>query len=78
VSETGVPEIGFPGNALTSRLRWMLLTHEGRVVLAVIYSMASLASIVTYTIVRSQLYGLGQLILTGFGLFWARWCLRRD
>jgi hypothetical protein len=63
--------------ALAERARWLLVTHEGRVVLAVIYSIASLASIVIYTIVQSPLYGLGQLIVTGFGLFWARWCLRR-
>ncbi|MDQ1475399.1 MAG: hypothetical protein QOE62_628 [Actinomycetota bacterium] len=63
--------------APAERARWLLVTHEGRVVLAVIYSIASLASIVVYTIVQSPLYGLGQLIVTGFGLFWARWCLRR-
>jgi hypothetical protein len=26
---------------------------------------------------RTPLYGLGQVALTGFGLSWARWCLRR-
>jgi hypothetical protein len=45
--------------------------------LAVVYSIAAVISIVTYTIMRSPLYGAGQLALTGFGLFWARWCLRR-
>jgi hypothetical protein len=65
------------GTDLAERARWLLLTREGRVVLAVVYAIASLASIVTYTIVRSPLYGLGQLVVTGFGLFWARWCLRR-
>ncbi|MCU1464444.1 MAG: hypothetical protein JWM72_372 [Actinomycetia bacterium] len=64
------------GTDLAERARWLLVTHEGRVALAVVYSIASLASIVTYTIVRSPLYGLGQLVVTGFGLFWARWCLR--
>lgn len=44
--------------------------------LVVLYVIASVISIVTYTIVRKPLYGAGQLGLTGFGLFWARWCLR--
>jgi len=59
------------------RARWLLLTHEGRIVLAVVYSIAATVSIVTYAIMRSPLYGLGQLALTSFGLLWARWCLRR-
>jgi hypothetical protein len=59
------------------RARWLLLTHEGRIALAVVYSIAATVSIVTYTIVRSPFYGLGQLVVTSFGLLWARWCLRR-
>ena len=47
-------------------------------VLVIVYSILSVISIVTYAIMRSPLYGLGQVALTGFGLFWARWCLRRD
>ena len=62
---------------MTDRARWLLLTHEGRIVVAVVYSIAATVSIVTYTIMRSPLYGLGQLALTSFGLLWARWCLRR-
>jgi hypothetical protein len=62
---------------LADRARALLLTHEGRIVLAVVYSVAAVASIVTYTIMRSPLYGAGQLVVTGFGLLWARWCLRR-
>ena len=57
--------------------RWLLLTHEGRIALAVVYSIAATSSIVTYTIVRSPLYGVGQFAITSFGLLWARWCLRR-
>jgi hypothetical protein len=64
-------------NALADRARPLLLTHEGRIVLAVVYSIAAIGSIVTYTIMRTPLYGFGQLVVTGFGLFWARWCLRR-
>ncbi len=45
--------------------------------LAVVYSVAAVVSIVTYTIMRTPLYGLGQLALTAFGLLWTRWCLRR-
>lgn len=44
--------------------------------LVVMYVIASVISIVTYTVVRTPLYGAGQVALTGFGLFWARWCLR--
>ena len=60
------------------RGRWLLLTHQGRITLAVLYSIASVISIVTYSIKREPLYGAGQLAVTGFGLWWARWCLRRS
>jgi hypothetical protein len=63
---------------LDERGRWLLFTHQGRVTLAVLYSIASVISIVTYSIMREPLYGLGQFIVTGFGLWWARWCLRRS
>lgn len=62
---------------MADRARWLILTHEGRVVLAIVYSIAAVGSIVTYTVMRSPLYGFGQFLLTGFGLFWARWCLQR-
>ena len=62
---------------MADRFRWVLLTHEGRIALAVVYSVAAVVSIVTYAIVRSPLYGLGQLALTSFGLLWTRWSLRR-
>jgi hypothetical protein len=62
---------------VVSRLRWLLLDHEGRVLLAVVYSVLSLASVITYAIMRSPWYALGQLLLTTFGLFWVRWCIRR-
>jgi len=57
--------------------RWLLTTHRGRVVLAIAYSIVALTSIIVYTFARSPLYGLGQLVLTGFGLLWANWCLKR-
>ena len=62
---------------MADRGRWLLLTHQGRITLAVAYSIASVASIITYTVMRSPLYGAGQLVLTGFGLWWTRWCLGR-
>jgi hypothetical protein len=62
---------------VADRGRWLLLTHQGRITLAVVYSMAAAVSIVTYTVMRSPLYGAGQFAVTGFGLWWARWCLRR-
>jgi hypothetical protein len=62
---------------VAERARWLLLTHQGRITFAVVYSIAAVISIVTYTIMRSPLYGLGQLALTAFGLWWVNWCLRR-
>jgi hypothetical protein len=62
---------------VADRARWLLFAPQGRILLAVAYSIAAVISIVTYTVMRSPLYGAGQLALTGFGLFWARWCLRR-
>jgi hypothetical protein len=60
-----------------ARARWLLFTHPGRITLTVAYSIAAVVSIATYTIMRTPLYGAGQLALTSFGLLWARWCLRR-
>jgi len=62
---------------VADRARWLLFAPQGRMTLVVVYSIASVISIVTYTVMRSPLYGAGQLAVTGFGLFWARWCLRR-
>ena len=62
---------------VSDRARRLLLTHQGHIVLAGVYAIAAAVSIVTYTIARSPLYGLGQLAVTSFGLFWARWCLQR-
>jgi hypothetical protein len=62
---------------VTDRARALLLTHRGRITLAIMYSIAATVSIVTYAVMRSPEYGLGQFALTSFGLLWARWCLRR-
>jgi len=62
---------------VVDRLRWLLLTHDGRVTIAVLYSFASITSAVTYAVIRGPIYGLGVLVLTGFGLFWSRWCMLR-
>jgi hypothetical protein len=59
------------------RVRWLLLTHPGRVVLATVYIVAAVISIVVYTVTHGPLYGLGQLVLCSFGLLWIRWCIRR-
>jgi hypothetical protein len=48
---------------VTDRARWLLLTHEGRVVLLGIYAAAALASVVTYAIVRSPGYAVGQAVV---------------
>jgi hypothetical protein len=62
---------------VADRARRLLCTHPGRVTLAVAYSIAAAVSVVVYTVRYSPVYGLGQLVLTSFGLTWARWCLRR-
>ena len=62
---------------MADRARALLLTRDGRITLGVVYSIAAIVSVVTYSIARSPLYGLGQLALTAFGLSWARWCLGR-
>ena len=54
--------------------RWILLTHDGHVALAVVYWIAAAVSIITYTIMRSPVYGLGQAALFAGGFFWIRWC----
>lgn len=63
---------------VADRARWLLFAPQGRITLAGLYVIASVVSIVTYTIARTPLYGVGQFVVTGFGLFWARWCLRRE
>ncbi len=62
---------------MPERMRRLLLTHNGRVLLAVAYIVASVVSIVVYTITHGPFYGLGQLVLCSFGLLWIRWCIRR-
>jgi hypothetical protein len=62
---------------VAERARWFLFSPQGRMTLVVLYVIASVISIVTYTIRYSPLYGAGQLGLTGFGLLWTRWCLHR-
>ncbi len=59
------------------RGRWLLLTAEGRRVLLVVYLAAALVSVVTYGILHSLGYAVGQVIVLGFAPLWARWCLRR-
>jgi hypothetical protein len=59
------------------RGRWLLLTPEGRRVLVAAYVVAALVSIVTYGIVRSPAYALGQAVVFSLAAFWTRWCLRR-
>jgi len=59
------------------RFRWLLLTHSGRVVLATVYIVAAVISVVVYTVTHGLGYGLGQVALLSFGFFWIRWCIRR-
>jgi hypothetical protein len=62
---------------VADRARWLLFAPQGRITLAMMYSIAAMISIVVYTIMRGPLYGAGQLVVTGLGLLWTRWCLRR-
>ena len=57
--------------------RRLVLTAEGRRVLLGAYLAAALSSIVTYWITHSPAYAVGQAVVLGFALLWARWCLRR-
>jgi len=62
---------------MAERARWLLLTHTGRVVIATVYIVAAVISVVVYTITHGAGYGLGQIALFAFGFFWIRWCIRR-
>jgi len=62
---------------VTDRLRWMLLTHEGRTTLAYIYLALGVVSVITYAIYRSPLYAVAQGVLIVGSLLWVRWCIRR-
>jgi hypothetical protein len=62
---------------MTERLRWLLLTHEGRVLLAGCYLGLGAVTVLTYAGYRSPAYAavLGMIIVAG--LSWVRWCIRR-
>ena len=62
---------------MLERVRWLLLTHTGRVVMATVYIATAVISVVVYTIRYGAGYGLGQIALFAFGFFWIRWCIRR-
>jgi hypothetical protein len=57
--------------------RWLLLTREGRRALTVAYIVAGVFSVVVYVITQSLLYALVMASIIAFGLWWARFCLRR-
>jgi hypothetical protein len=62
---------------MRAALEWLIDTADGRRVLLVVYSVAAVISVVTYTIVRSPWYALSVATPLLFAPFWARWCLRR-
>ncbi len=62
---------------MTERMRWLLLTHEGRVMLAGMYLGLGLITVVTYAIYRSPLYAFAQGLVIVGGFLWVRWCIRR-
>ncbi len=63
--------------AMRAALEWLIDTADGRRVLLVVYSVAAVISVVTYTIVRRPWYALSVAAPLLFAPFWARWCLRR-
>jgi len=62
---------------VVDRARWLLLTHNGRVVLATVYIVGAVISTAVYTVTHGLGYGLGQVALFTFGFFWIRWCIQR-
>jgi hypothetical protein len=59
------------------RVRWLLLTPEGRRALLAIYCAAGVVSFVTYWIMRGPGYAIGQAIVIAIGPIWLTYCLRR-
>jgi hypothetical protein len=57
--------------------RWLLLTREGRRALTIAYVMLGVFSVVAYVFTESILYALVMAGIMVFGLWWARFCLRR-
>jgi hypothetical protein len=57
--------------------RWLLLTREGRRALTIAYVVLGVFSVVAYVFTESILYALVMGSIMVFGLWWARFCLRR-
>ena len=60
-----------------NRVRWFLLTPEGRRALMVVYAVAAVASITANWIVRGPWFALTVAIPLTFAPLWTTWCLRR-
>jgi hypothetical protein len=57
--------------------RWLLLTREGRRALVIAYIAFGAFSIAVYLVTETVAYAVGMAALMAFGLWWARFCLRR-
>jgi hypothetical protein len=68
-------------NAVLQRIdgfaRWLLLTRDGRRALVIAYVAFGVFSIAVYLVTESVAYAVGMAGLMAFGLWWARFCLRR-
>ena len=62
---------------MRAAIEWLINTPDGRRVLLVVYTVAAVISVVTYTIARSPWYAASVAAPLLFAPFWARWCLRR-
>jgi hypothetical protein len=55
----------------------VVLTREGRRILAIVYCVLGLATVIVYWIWRDPVYAIGQAVVLAAGILWVRWCLRR-
>jgi hypothetical protein len=55
----------------------LVLTEPGRRILAVVYCLLGLGTVIVYWIWRDPVYAIGQGVVLAAGILWVRWCLRR-
>jgi hypothetical protein len=55
----------------------LVLTAPGRRILAIVYCVLGIGTVVVYWIWRDPVYAIGQAVVLAAGILWVRWCLRR-
>ena len=55
----------------------LILTPSGRRILAIVYCVLGLGTVIVYWIWRDPVYALGQAVVLAAGILWVRWCLQR-